>query len=271
MSIRADFEQHGFISEIDVLPPERAEYYAEKCRSFIDEYGSHPSYSEWTYYRTELVLKWVSDLAAEESLLDVVEELIGPNILLWNAFLPAKAPGTDAYFGWHQDATYWPVAPTDQIASAWVALSPVNQSCGGMQMVRGSHLLGQLSHETTYDEASMLKRGQQITTPVNEHDVCDIDLQPGQASFHHTLTLHRSGPNQSDFWRLGVGLNYVSAEVGPLPGYEDSARPLRGDVTSSRFAFTQAPFSDLDAQALENYEAAVQRQSKRYSDVQPSN
>ena len=267
MSVRGEFEQQGFVSGIDVLPLERAEYYSEKCKAFIESYSSHPSFSEWTYYRTELILKWVSELASEKSLLDIVEELIGPSILLWNAFLPAKPPATEAYFGWHQDATYWPVTPTDQIVSAWVALSPVNQLCGGMQMVRGSHLLGQLPHQTTYDESSMLKRGQQITTPVNESDVYDIDLQPGQASFHHTLTLHRSGPNQSDAWRLGVGLNYVSAQVGPLPGYRDSAMPLRGDVEDSGFAFTQPPVSDLDATALKNYTATLQRQSKRYLDV----
>ena len=267
MSIRNEFEQQGFVSAIDVLSPERKEYYSGKCRSFVDSYNSHPAYPEWTYYRTELVLKWVSELASEDSLLDVVEELIGPDILLWNAFLPAKPPRTKAFFGWHQDATYWPVAPTDQIVSAWIALSTVDQSCGGMQMVKGSHLLGQLAHETTYDSSSMLKRGQQITSSVNDSDVCDIDLQPGQASFHHTLTLHRSGPNTSDNWRLGVGLNYVSAEVGPLPGYEDSAMPQRGNVDGTRFTFTQPPRSDLDADAIKSYEAALRRQSKRYSDV----
>ena len=268
MNIRGEFEQNGFVSAIDVLPPERAEYYSAKCQSFVDSYSSHPNYPEWTYYRTELVLKWVSELAAEDLLLDIVEDLIGPDILLWNAFLPAKPPGTDAYFGWHQDATYWPVTPTDQIVSAWVALSPVDQLSGGMQMVRGSHLLGQLPHESTYDSSSMLKRGQRITTSVDETEIIDIDLEPGQASIHHTLTLHRSGPNKSDTWRLGVGFNYASARVGPLPGYEDSAMPLRGDFDGSRFTFTRPPRSDLDAEALRNYEAALKRQSKRYSDVQ---
>jgi ectoine hydroxylase-related dioxygenase (phytanoyl-CoA dioxygenase family) len=268
MSIRNDFEQHGYLSGINVLPMEKARYYSEKCMAFIDSYKSHPDFSEWTYYRTELVLKWVAELASEESLLDVIEELIGSDILLWNAFLPVKPPRAEGYFGWHQDATYWPVTPTAQIVSAWVALSPVDQYCGGMQMVRGSHLLGAFDHETTYDDSSMLKRGQQITTSIDNAEVFDIDLCPGQASIHHTLTLHRSGPNNSDAWRLGVGLNFASAEVGPLPGYEDSAMPLRGNVEKSGFIFTQPPQSDLDAAALENFAAALQRQSKRYSDVQ---
>jgi len=268
MSIREEFENNGFISELDVLPLDRAAYYSEKCTAFIDSYSSHPKFAEWTYYRTELVLKWVAELASEESLLDIIEELIGPDILLWNAFLPIKPPRTNAHFGWHQDATYWPVTPTEQIVSAWIALCPVNQFCGGMQMVRGSHLLGALDHETTYDESSMLKRGQQVTTAIDNSEIFDINLHPGEASIHHTLTLHRSGPNNSDDWRLGVGLNYASPQVGPLPGYEDSAMPLRGNVEKSRFIFTQPPQADLDAPALENFDAALRRQSKRYSDVQ---
>ena len=268
MNIRQEFERNGFVSGIEILPPGKVEYYSESCKSFVDSYQLHPEFSEWTYYRTELLLKWVSELAAEDSLLDVVEELIGPDILLWNAFLPVKPPGTSAYFGWHQDATYWPVTPTEQIVSAWVALSPVSQVSGGMQMVRGSHAQGALPHQTTYDESSMLKRGQQVSTEIDEDEVVNIDLQPGQASIHHTLTLHRSGPNRSHDWRLGVGLNFASAQVAPLSGYEDSAMPLRGNVEQSRFVFTQPPAADLDSAALESFAAALKLQSRRYTDVE---
>ena len=270
MSIREDFQQNGFIDGINVLPMDRTEYYTKKCEAFIDSYRFHPSFSEWTYYRTELILKSVAELASEASLLDVIEELIGPDILLWNAFLPVKPPRSDAYFGWHQDSTYWPVTPTEQIASAWVALSPVNQLSGGMQMVRGSHLLGALPHETTYDDSSMLKRGQQITTTIDEEEVFGIDLKPGQASIHHTLTLLCSEANQSDDLRLGVGLNYASAQFDPIPGYEDYAIPLRGNVGNSRFKFTEPPQSDLDSASLKNFDEVLRLQSKRYSDIQPT-
>ena len=137
-------------------------------------------------------------------------------------------------------------------------------------MVRGSHLLGALHHETTYDDSSMLKRGQQITTTIDEEEVFGIDLKPGQASIHHTLTLHCSEPNQSDVWRLGVGLNYASSRVGPIPGYEDSAMPLRGNVENSRFKFNEAPQSDLDSASLKNFDEVLRLQSKRYSDIQPT-
>ena len=99
MNSKDEFEVIGFITGVDALSPQRVDYYSEKYRSFIAQYHSHPDYSEWTYYRSEVILRWVAELAAEQSLLDRVEQLIGPDILLWNAFLPAKAPATDSHFG----------------------------------------------------------------------------------------------------------------------------------------------------------------------------
>jgi ectoine hydroxylase-related dioxygenase (phytanoyl-CoA dioxygenase family) len=267
MGLRQDYERDGFLTAIDVVPPTTIKTYSQKCSKFIEMYSAHSSFSDWTYSKTDLILRWVAELASEEVLLDVIEELIGPNILLWNAFLAVKPPHSTANFGWHQDATYWPVSPMDQIATAWVALSPVNRFCGGMQMVQGSHLLGAIPHEETYDETSMLRRGQRALNPIDNNRVVNIELNPGQASIHHTLTLHGSGANESDMWRLGVGFNYVTSEVKPLPGYKDSATLLRGSAHGSGFVLTEKPKSDLNKAALDNYARIQQLQSKRYADV----
>ena len=270
MSLRRKYNHDGFLTAIDAIPPAKAAAYCCKCTQFIEQYSSHPDYSDWTYGKTEIVLRWVAELAAEETLLNIVEDLIRPDILLWNAFLPVKPPHSVANFGWHQDATYWPVEPTDQMVSVWIALFPADRSNGGMQMVQGSHSIGPVAHEATYDKSSMLRRGQKVTVPIDDAKVVNIDLLPGQASFHHTLMLHRSGSNESDNWRLGVGINYASAKVNPSPGYQDSAILLRGDATGSGFELTEQPESDLDKAALENFARVQQLQAKRYSDVQKS-
>ena len=268
MTHKQDFNLDGFLAPIGVVTTDRVSTYARHCSSFIEEYSTHPDFSEWTYGKTEILLRWVAELASEKVLLDIVEELIGPDILLWNAFLPIKSPHSTGNFGWHQDATYWPLENKDQIASAWIALSSVDQFNGGMQMVRGSHLLGPISHEKTYDKTSMLRRGQRVSMPIDDGRVVDIELDAGQASFHHTLTLHRSGANQSDSWRLGVGFNFVSANVNPLPGHQDSAILLRGSASGSRFSIVEAPQSDLTEDALNNFSRVQKLQSKRYADVQ---
>lgn len=268
MTLKQAYNQDGFLTSIDVVTPSRIAAYSQNCSDFIKEYSAHPNYPEWKYGKTEIILRWVAELAAEKTLLDVVEELIGPDILLWNAFLPVKSPHSAGNFGWHQDATYWPLQHKDQIVSAWVALSSVDRFCGGMQMVRGSHLLGPVTHEATYNETSMLRRGQQVSMPIDEAQVVNIELNAGQASFHHTLALHRSGPNKSDFWRLGVGINYISSNVKPMPGYQDTAILLRGSANESGFILTEQPQSDLDKDALDNFARVQELQLKRYADVQ---
>jgi non-haem Fe2+, alpha-ketoglutarate-dependent halogenase len=268
MSLGQKYNRDGFLTAVDVMPYDKADSYARKCIQFIESYNTHADYHDWTYGKTEIVLRWVAELAAEESLLNIVEELIGPDILLWNAFLPIKPPQSVANFGWHQDATYWPVEPTEQMVTVWVALCSVNQSNGGMQMVKDSHTNGQVTHETTYDKTSMLRRGQEVAAPIADDKIVNIDLLPGQASIHHTLMLHRSGSNQSDSWRLGVGFTYASSKVKPLPGFQDSAILLRGEACEGGFELMKKPDTDLDQVALDNFAYVQQLQSKRYSDVQ---
>ena len=269
MALKEEYDREGLISAINVIPTDKIAAYSEKCSSFVNQYNNHPNYKDWTYGKTELILRWVADLAAEETLLDIVEQFIGPDILLWNGFLPIKPPHTLGNFGWHQDATYWPVTPTEEIVSVWVALSPVDQLCGGMQMVKGSHLQGTMAHQATYDKTSMLRRGQKVSEPIDENKIVNIDLKPGQASFHHTLTLHRSGANESDNWRYGVGFNFASSKVKPNEGHQDSAILLRGSAEGTGFVLSEAPKSDLDETALQNFAKAQQLQAQRYADVQP--
>ena len=261
------YEHDGLIACLDVISPERAAQYASKLEAFIGRYRHHPSYPDWTYGKSELLLPWVVDLAAETKLLDAVEQLIGPDILLWNAFLPVKPPHSAGYFGWHQDATYWPVTPTERMVSAWVALGPVGSDGGGMRMIPGSHLRGLLPHEKTYDQSSMLRRGQHVSVSVEEEDALDIELCAGQASLHHTLTVHGSGANRTGRWRLAASFNYAAPEVRPVPGHEDCAMLLRGRAVDSAFVLETKPDSDLSPAALERFAQAMKLQAARYADV----
>ena len=73
---------------------------------------------------------------------------------------------------------------------------------------------------------------------------------------------------ESDSWRLGVGFNYASSNVKPLPGYRNSAILLRGDAKGSGFELSEPPKLDLDKGALKNFAGVQQPKSKRYADVQ---
>ena len=265
--LKRDYERDGLIRSLEVISPQNAAGYAHKLEQFVTSHRHHPDFQDWTYGKTHLLLEWIPKLCAEGILLDVVEALIGPDIVLWDASIPLKPPQSSGYFGWHQDGAYWPIEPLEKVVSVWVALSAVNPLNGGVRMIPGSHRFGPLAHDKTFDKKSMLRRGQRIAVPVDETKAIDIVLQPGQASFHHTLMLHGSGANRTDTWRLGVIANFAAADVGPSPGHEESAILMRGSPQGTRFTLEPPPASDLSPQALTRYAEVVARSSRRYQDV----
>jgi len=106
--------------------------------------------------------------------------------------------------GWHQDYGFWQSCSTDNMCSAWVALQDTDLTNGAMRMVVGSHQWGLLEGSNNdkkdmdwwKDYFSKQARGEWHEEPVL--------LKAGQVSFHHALTFHGSGPNNTDQPRLCV-------------------------------------------------------------------
>jgi len=70
-----------------------------------------------------LVFKSAAEIARHPALLDAVEGVLGPNILLWDSAYIVKEDRDPRYVSWHQDLTYWGL-DSDEMVTAWVALSP---------------------------------------------------------------------------------------------------------------------------------------------------
>ena len=69
-----------------------------------------------------LILPWAARMARDPRILDVVEDLIGPDILIWTSTFFIKEPGSPMVAAWHQDATYYGLDPVEPIA-VWLALT----------------------------------------------------------------------------------------------------------------------------------------------------
>ena len=58
------------------------------------------------------LLPWYADLVRHPRILDVVEDLIGPDILLWTGTFFIKEANSPTFAAWHQDSTvFWPRTP----------------------------------------------------------------------------------------------------------------------------------------------------------------
>ena len=93
------------------------------------------------------------------AILDVVEGILGPDILVYAAEFFVKEPRTTHVVTMHQDLTYWGLGAIDGMVTAWLALSPATPASGCMDFVRASHKNPILPHEDTFDENNLLSRG----------------------------------------------------------------------------------------------------------------
>lgn len=230
MSLSAEQQQsyrdNGFHFPIDVMDAADAARHNELLEAIEKIHGP-------MHYRVKpyLICKSAWEIATHPILLDAVESVLGPDILLWDCAYIVKEPHSEGFVSWHQDLTYWGLAMESDydLVSAWVALTPATQSNGSMRFVRGSHRHGMYAQQDTFDEQNLLHRGQTITSNFDESTIVEMELAAGQASLHQGWTVHSSGPNLSDARRVGIVMNFVKPSVQQIVGEYETATLLRGD------------------------------------------
>ena len=129
--------------------------------------------------QTHLYFPWAYELATHPAILDAVEAVLGPDLLVWTVSIFAKYPRDPGYISWHQDGTYWGL-DSPQVTTAWVALTDSVVANGCMRVVPGSHTSPILPHKDTYAPNNLLSRGQEVQAEVDEKDAVDVVLQAGR-------------------------------------------------------------------------------------------
>ena len=203
--LRASYEEEGYAIVRRVLD---ADLLAEANRHIDWLIDKHPD------LKTERLGHWlVADdpfwlrLIGDDRLLDIAEQLLGPDIALFAAAYVAKRPGTGGRFAWHQDGGYWPLEPLE-VASLWVACSASNRANGCVRVIPGTQHLPLHERDEDVDESAELLAGMDQTL-VDESMAVDIELEPGDVSLHHPHVIHGSNANTSDRWRRGGSFLYI--------------------------------------------------------------
>lgn len=217
-----------------------------------------------TYKRVNahLVIPLAARLALDSRILDAVQGVLGPNIMVWSAEFFIKEARTVHTVGMHQDLTYWGMGETPDQVTAWLALSPATVESGCMDFVQGSHKNPILPHTDTYSDTNLLSRGQEVAVDVAAEDKTHIELAPGQMSLHHGLTIHGSGPNRSDDRRIGLAIRYLNPNARQLVAERDYAMPARGQDGAGNFVPVAPPRSLFAKDALALYAQVRRDQTK---------
>jgi non-heme Fe2+,alpha-ketoglutarate-dependent halogenase len=199
----------------------------------------------WAFMtETHLFLRWVYDIVSHSKVLDAVESVMGPNIIVWASQWFPKFPGDKAFVSWHQDATYWGLTPPN-VTTAWIALSESTTKNGCMRVVPGTHKMPLMPQRETYGAENMLSRGQEIAVEVDEAKAVDMPLMPGEFSLHHVGIVHGSGPNNSDAPRIGLAVRYISPDVVQTNPSREIVLLVRGKDDYGHFELVDPPERDL--------------------------
>lgn len=249
------YRRDGFYFPVPVLTPDEA----RECRRRLEavEAANGGQLGGELRQKPHLLFTWLADLVRHPAILDAVEDVLGPNLLVWSTSFFIKGPRDAAFVSWHQDATYWGLSEPD-VVTAWVAFTEATVDNGAMRMVPGSHG-EQLVHRDTFAANNLLSRGQEIEVAVDEARGVDIVLRAGEMSLHHVRMVHGSPPNRSDDRRIGFAIRYIPTYVRQLAGEADGAMLVRGVDDFHYYVPERPPTADLSADARAHHAESVAR------------
>jgi hypothetical protein len=219
------FRRDGFLAPLAVFSAAEAGLLRQRLEAFEASLPPGPV-APRDRRKLHLRLPWMRDLVEDPRLLDRVEPLLGPDILVFTSTFFVKEAGSETVAAWHQDATYFGLEPPELVA-AWVALSEASVAAGCMRFVPGSHRSGQLRHAADSVAASVNAGSQSIAQEFASTDAVMAPLKTGEVSLHHALTIHDSAPNRTADRRIGLSISYLPASV-PRRGMRLSATLVRG-------------------------------------------
>jgi non-haem Fe2+, alpha-ketoglutarate-dependent halogenase len=257
----ARWKHDGFLSPFPLLNAAELKECRDGLARFEQWLGApvnEISASEDLKWRTMpyLVLPWAAKLAHDPRILDVVEDLIGPDILIFTSTFFIKEPHSPTIAAWHQDSTYYGLEPKEEV-TVWVALSDANEAAGCMDALSFRGKPRQLSHVSRVVKNSVNRASQVITEPLDEGTPVAMPLAAGSFSMHHGLCAHRSGPNTANHRRIGLGLNFIPTSVRPVGSIKTAAMLVRGVDRYHHFERVEPPKAELDAASVATHERAT--------------
>ena len=237
------YREDGYVSGLRVFSEEDA----ARLRAEIEDLetrhksrtGDH-SLDQFFRVNGHVVIPLLAVLARCPAILDVVEGILGSNLLAWSVELFIKEPKSTKTVSWHQDITYWGMGETDDEVTAWIALADVSVEAGCMRFIPGSHKGGIVAHQDTFGENNLLSRGQEIGG-IDEDKAVHGPLRPGEMSLHHGHCFHASGANGSDDRRIGLAIRYVTPEVRDHAPGREWAMPVRGEAPAGGWECIAGP------------------------------
>ena len=189
------YNEDGYVIPDYRLPKEKlAEIRADHDRLLT-------RFPEYRDYCPMLLLTSFLNYARDPNILDMVEQVIGPDIILWNSSFFAKPAANGKKTPWHQDGEYWPLRPL-ATCTVWLAIDDATVENGCLKFMRSSHKDQRLRPHRTSDDPNFTLHQELLESEYDDDKAVPLEWKPARCRFM-TLSSPRLGANSSG--KLAVG------------------------------------------------------------------
>jgi phytanoyl-CoA hydroxylase len=210
------YENNGYLVIPDLFTTQQIEKSIDAINQVLDPNKAEKSYELEPVDQTTVRRIWSPtqkntvfwEMATDPELLDVLENLIGKNILFHYSKLNMKGPKVGSVVEWHQDFSYYPHTNSD-LVTALIFFDDTSIENGCLRVIPGSHKKGLMSHEV-----DGFFRGK--VPMLDEAEAVNIEVSAGSVLFLHCMTLHASRQNLSDKPRRTFLPAYRAADAYPI-------------------------------------------------------
>lgn len=194
--------------------------------------------------------------ARDPNILDMVAQVIGQDICLWNMSFFAKPALNGKQTPFHQDGQYWPIRPL-ATCTVWIAVDAATEENGCLQYIPGSHRGGRLRAHDQKDNPAYTLNQELRAEEYDPAEAVPLILEAGQMALHDVYISHGSAENRSAQPRRGMTMRFMPtssvydrararqmhAERGGLDMSHHSIFLMRGEDRSGENDFRLRPQS----------------------------
>jgi hypothetical protein len=178
----------------------------------LAQYG--PDKLDTIHFRDPRLLEFL----LSDTVLDVIEPVVGPDIGLWSSHFICKMPQVGRATPWHEDSSYWngKTSTMAGICTVWLAIDEATPENGCMRVIPGTHTNGFSQYEKV-DTAQNIFGSQILPEQIDETKAVYFALKPNEYSLHEARLIHGAQANTSNTRRTGYTMRYFPMTTYIVP------------------------------------------------------
>jgi len=156
-------------------------------------------------------------------IVDTVEQVLEDEAYHYHSKMIMKQAVTGGAWEWHQDYGYWYEngVLTPNLCSVFTAVDKANKENGCLQVLKGSHHLGRVTHVKVGDQTCA--DPDRVAAASERLELVYCEMKPGDTLFFHSNLLHRSDQNKSPHDRWALICCYNAKNNSP---YKEGPHPM---------------------------------------------